>query len=1318
MSILNNNNLTELNEIAATTLQQLKTARNDQKIALINQIGHEAFFRLALINAELASICFPLLLQYISPMHKKWLLIILNLGQEIEAIHVRDEVICAPKAEDQDKQLVVKATQLYLHWRSLQPDFIEMLEDTMGEDKTAIQAQISQLMEYDLERKVAPIPLLHFPLKPGDYLAIQEDLKSLSSDQIAWLYVSLCTFDSFKSEVIEPQEEIISGLLNKYQREHLVFVLHEKCTKFEREDAFQFVHQEFNTAIESLSLNARRWVYLTIILGFFTEDNVDNIRKPFGPELNICTFLEHVVDGSPTLSRIIQAKLVASLGEKEIYNISQYIFGYLSTSSSTLSDNHRLWLALVLSTQTTPQYFSMVESMKHGSHSTDVIYGDISIPQLPAYQNIASHSPQFLLRVINALIARPSADQHFSKKVDALDLYVKQSVKRSLHLYDNNSLCWLYFALTHNVQYSADIRVTSQRTIHPPQGDQLSLVKESLNSAYFNPDLIPLYLNVIRGKIPLDELQLLDNISLNYVRILLSRLEPTAKTWLYWLLTKSEEDITTPLSDESKDFLSKILFAIVNNKNNYNFCINHLRAIPEVVNSYPEADALCNIVLRHGEFGALAYQSLHDESAAIRISNALLNHISPRTRQWLAETLSTGIIDGGQLISTHRGYSDQQLSQELKAVPSLIILALYWPSVRSHLINAEVASQAATPAPVTFLNLNGFPIGDAGAIALSFGLEKHATSLRKLFLDGTGISDLGFESLSDKVVSKAPLEDLQLVNNRISLQNISGLVNTIKYSSNPSHKSLIVSFLLGYINENDILSYIKSRLRLSDIAVSAPVAPYVHAYQTNTSFYQIADTLYNFAMVDREYKELLEYGVAELIQDKEDDNQFVYAVVNGAQPNALLPAIRELLSQNQNETLHQWFKTAITSGVLKVPQLSSNHDQLLRKTMAQLSCLLLCSSKAQRLALLSGFGDTQTLRVPAITAVEVDNLVIPNILKASLISAIKSNPDTLKRISLQNIYLNDTEMLNLSPLLIEKSHLRELNLSCNPLSIDSAKVVADVIKQNKNIRTLNYSDCISGEQGVLEIAKAINESGCQQLILQHYNYWENSTSIRELGARGIAEMLSDPTCPLRSLNLSFNEILNNGAIRIARSLQDNTTLQSFKLNNAPITDQGLKAFIPVIKANRTLQRLECDGHNASPVTLSLLGDALESNTTLTALRATPLSISSTTTDNQTAEEASMLQSYRQQLLRFYNLTARNTQALVLDQLFERVSLNPQRHVLPLMMHRSASTPALTRSEAVVPNDRRLQSMTTRGSPLTCSLSLRRQAEGSSSPRIK
>ena len=1215
MSILKNDNISELKRIAIDTFHTLQNLPDHQKLQFIQKMGYEPFFRLALVDSNLAELSFSFLLQNLNGSLKKWFLMVLRMGQLHQEIQIDSEILKAPAPFEAANTVIGKLSVLYRQWPTLREKLIECIENSLGDNSQLVESQLKRILDNDLQVKLFPQAVKHNPTHPGKYREIQQELTGLSNDVIGWLYKSACTLDQVVNEVPQSHQVLLGRLITQYGREHLIHVLREKCQQLGMLDAITFVDQFIDTKCQSLSLNAKRWGYLTLLLGDFTESNIDNIRFPQGQDLSICTYLEAMAEECPTLARAIRGRLETLLGEAEVYNISGYISGFLNTSSNSLSDENRLWISLVLSTQTMPLFFSYMGPRIHENPTGDLIRGDTTEPLLPVYQSMSHYSPAMALRVNNALTRKPQPDPVFEQRVNTLDLYVKHSVETQLHTLDENSLCWFYLALTLNTHFSQPTALSPGYILHKPQGNFLIQVQHLLDAVYGNPDLIPYYLRGIEDKLSKEnlskqKLELLVNLSKNFLMAKINVLNVLAKSALYAHLTTFSPIAYEGLDQQSQNDIAKILTIISHHPQLFQLTRHRLAALPELSDQHPEDEFLNEMALRYGDLGELAFQAALTESGAMSLIPHLLKHLSTRTREWLAKALSSGTINSTDLIQSHLGITNQRLSQELKAVPSLLILALKWPSVRSRII-AACSQEPLEEKPVTHLTLDGLPIGDKGLIALSQGLKHHSSSLQSLSLNGTAISDLGINALASELVALPHLTHLQTLNNPISFAAIRGCIQIWNTSHASGKKEALFSFLLSFMTDNHVIGWLIARLTLASQSNTLehdgilPFPSMTHDERIGA----IAKIVYRLALDNPDCRVQLLDTLAPRVENAEDVTQLVYAAVHSQQPEILFMAAQLVLSKVQDEKVFAWLKNALITGKLVLPVLDSDRNKQMGLQIMQLICLITNFTQAQRRSLLTLLGEKDRLSLPDITEIKIRDYVMTTTLKSALIQSIQCNPNTLNKLTLKSTYLYDGDMKPLYDALLSKTHLHALNLSENPFTVSSAQQIGDLIRLNHGIKKLKFSDCQAGEAGAIQIANAVSGSQLHTLVMQHHGKWEKETPIRTYGAAFFAQILSDPHCPLRHLDLSYNQLTDLGVLKMADSLQRGAKLRSIRLSHNHFGDQALLSMVPVLQHSDSLESVEMEGHHAKPEVMHRLSSVFQQNDKLKTLKLSPLVIS-------------------------------------------------------------------------------------------------------------
>ncbi|KAM4719057.1 leucine-rich repeat-containing protein 34 [Anableps anableps] len=103
------------------------------------------------------------------------------------------------------------------------------------------------------------------------------------------------------------------------------------------------------------------------------------------------------------------------------------------------------------------------------------------------------------------------------------------------------------------------------------------------------------------------------------------------------------------------------------------------------------------------------------------------------------------------------------------------------------------------------------------------------------------------------------------------------------------------------------------------------------------------------------------------------------------------------------------------------------------------------------------------------------------------------------------------------------------------------------------------------------------------------------------GAAHLAQFLEVMDGPLRSLDLTFNNIQADGAEVLANSLQGNGSLRSLRLSGNKIGRRGGVQLASMLQVNKTLQELELADCDLETQSVIALGITLRNNSTLQSM---------------------------------------------------------------------------------------------------------------------
>ena len=246
---------------------------------------------------------------------------------------------------------------------------------------------------------------------------------------------------------------------------------------------------------------------------------------------------------------------------------------------------------------------------------------------------------------------------------------------------------------------------------------------------------------------------------------------------------------------------------------------------------------------------------------------------------------------------------------------------------------------------------------------------------------------------------------------------------------------------------------------------------------------------------------------------------------------------------------------------------------------------------------------------------------LPNKFFAELIYYNKS----ISEINFKNTKVSENGFIVFTDSLAENSSLEKIILGDNHIDNKQAQVIVRALINNKRLTMLDLGNPKHiNDQGAFSIAELIEKNN----TLTHFNIGENDFT--EKGLLLIIKTLAYNQS-LKSLHLKAerfnNDCLNflrkslknnhtlqeinidgfyagyckiddEGAIIIARMLQENTSLTSLTIENCSISDIGAEALAGSIKTNTSLTFLNLAGNKIHSKGAGALGQALKSNTKL------------------------------------------------------------------------------------------------------------------------
>ena len=197
-------------------------------------------------------------------------------------------------------------------------------------------------------------------------------------------------------------------------------------------------------------------------------------------------------------------------------------------------------------------------------------------------------------------------------------------------------------------------------------------------------------------------------------------------------------------------------------------------------------------------------------------------------------------------------------------------------------------------------------------------------------------------------------------------------------------------------------------------------------------------------------------------------------------------------------------------------------------------------------------------------------------------------------VLLSKEHLNDRDMTLVVPQLIVHKQCTALWLQQNEITANGAATIADGLRDNTTLETLELSGNQLRDKGIYHLTQvlATHNSTLQKLYC-------GTNGITDHGAQYIAQLLKKNRV-LTRLDLSFNEIGDRGVRRIANALAHfNTSLVQLNLSwNKSISEASVDALIEMIEHHQALETLDISHCNLSPADKAKLRDIARLKKTL------------------------------------------------------------------------------------------------------------------------
>ena len=248
----------------------------------------------------------------------------------------------------------------------------------------------------------------------------------------------------------------------------------------------------------------------------------------------------------------------------------------------------------------------------------------------------------------------------------------------------------------------------------------------------------------------------------------------------------------------------------------------------------------------------------------------------------------------------------------------------------------------------------------------------------------------------------------------------------------------------------------------------------------------------------------------------------------------------------------------------------------------------------------------------------VSNNGIGNQGVASLASALKVN-QTLTSLHLGSNLIGDVGIEKLANALIDNESLTNLDVSNNNIGNQGLNVLIDALKKNQTITNLNLKDnksiTYTGIDALVNFS--MTNTSLAHLYVNKTDFIETFRNIKkkfetsdvvDLPNESITNVISSMIASIlmqnktvTKLNLSSNQIGDDGIKKIANALGVNNTLQNLDVSKNGIGNQGVESLANALIVNKTLKNLNVSNNKIGDQGVESLANALKENQTLTSI---------------------------------------------------------------------------------------------------------------------
>jgi hypothetical protein len=155
--------------------------------------------------------------------------------------------------------------------------------------------------------------------------------------------------------------------------------------------------------------------------------------------------------------------------------------------------------------------------------------------------------------------------------------------------------------------------------------------------------------------------------------------------------------------------------------------------------------------------------------------------------------------------------------------------------------------------------------------------------------------------------------------------------------------------------------------------------------------------------------------------------------------------------------------------------------------------------------------------------------------------------------------------------MVKSKKITNVWLKRNPLGPNAADVLANLVIQTENLRTLDLENTELGDKGVSKFLHLLTGTAAPHRLR---NLFLNANGLGEEASQALAAYLDSPNTQLESIFLGSNPIGDTGIKHLAPALRRHSTLQRLSLCSTALTPDGVNELCAALADHPSLTTLD------------------------------------------------------------------------------------------------------------------------------------------------